>query len=138
MEAFVLAELRRPVALPPLDLALARAHEALDEARQLRAAAHLAAAANRAYFAAFYASLALLASVRLEPKTHDGVRHLVNLHFVRAGKLPAQTSRILGQLEQLRNDADYDLASVFTEDGVDDAIAQADAFVAHVRGLLGA
>ncbi|OGQ18037.1 MAG: hypothetical protein A2138_05245 [Deltaproteobacteria bacterium RBG_16_71_12] len=121
---------------PPVDLAMARADEALDEARQLRALGHLAAAANRAYFAVFYASLALLSSVGLEPKSHDGVRRLVNLHFVRAGKLPPETSRVLGQLEQLRNDADYDLTAVFTDQGVDESVAQATSLVGDVRALL--
>lgn len=124
--------------LPPVPLALARAAATLVEARLLSRDGHLEAAVNRAYYATVYASMALLSSIGLEPKTHDGLRHLVNLHFVKPGVLEPQTSRALAQLETLRNDADYDLAAVFVAEDVAQSIADAEAFVATVERVLGA
>lgn len=122
---------------PPPDIALARAREALVEARQLRDGAHLASAVSKAYYAAFYACLAILATVGLEPKTHDGVRTLVNLHFVKSGKLPPETSQVLAELEGARTTADYDLGAVFTHSGVERSITLAERFVDDVASVVG-
>ena len=119
--------------LPPVPLALARAAATLEEADALCAQRHLQAAVSRAYYATLYASMALLASIGLEPKTHEGLRHLVNLHFVKPGALGPHTSRALAVLESLRNDADYDLAAVFVVEDVQQAIAEARGFVLAVE-----
>jgi uncharacterized protein (UPF0332 family) len=124
------------VTLPPVPLALARATATLVEANKLWSDGHLEAAVNRAYYATVYASMALLSSIGLEPKTHDGLRHLVNLHFVKPGVLDPHTSRTLAQLETLRNDADYDLAAVFVADDVAQSIGDASTFVAAVARVL--
>jgi uncharacterized protein (UPF0332 family) len=114
-------------------LALARATSTLVEADKLAADGHHEAALNRAYYATVYASMALLASIGLEPKTHEGLRHLVNLHFVKSGALAASTSKTLAQLESLRNDADYDLAAVFVAADVAQSIDDARCYVAAVE-----
>lgn len=95
-------------------------------------------AVSRAYYATLYASMALLASVGMHGKTHDGVRTLVNMHFVRTGKLPAETSMLLGQVEGARIQADYDLSAVITSDGARAIVDQAAKYVDDVRGLLAA
>jgi uncharacterized protein (UPF0332 family) len=80
--------------------------------------------------------MALLSSIGLEPKTHEGLRHLVNLHFVKSGVLSPGTSRALAQLETLRNDADDDLAAVFVAEDVAHSVAEARAFVGAVEHVL--
>ena len=104
--------------VPSPEAALARARQTLLAAEALLREGYVPDAVSRAYYAGLYAALALLASIGLSPKTHEGVRTLVNLHFVRTGKLQGGTGRLLTHLEGDREDADYDLAAVFSpEDG---------------------
>ncbi len=56
-----------------------------------------------------------------EAKTHAGVNHLLSLHFVRAGHLPASLVREFSQMEQSREDADYQSAMVFDEAAAQEA-----------------
>ena len=121
---------------PSVEAALASAVENLAGARELHANRHHAMAISRAYYATLYASMALLASVGMHGKTHDGVRSLVNLHFVRTGKLSAETSVHLGSLEGARIQADYDLAAVFTADGTLALIERAQSYVDEVTALI--
>jgi uncharacterized protein (UPF0332 family) len=122
---------------PSVDVALASAMENIGGARELQANGHHAMAVSRAYYATLYASMALLASVGMHGKTHDGVRTLVNMHFVRTGKLPAETSMLLAQVEGARMQADYDLAAVITAQGALAIIEQASRYVDTVTALVG-
>src|SRR3954464_12254312 len=96
------------------DDAIRRAHQALDAARLLNEKAFHADAVSRAYYAAFHAATALLGSIGVSAKTHDGVKSLVAQHFVRPGALSAESARILAHAEADRGDADYEPSAVFT------------------------
>ena len=103
------------------------AHHLAKAARFARAAhtllgAGLAEQATSAiYDTAFHATSALLASGGLEARTHEGVRRLLALHFVKDGPLPAHAARDLGRLLSDRLLADDAVA------GEIDAAAAADA-----------
>jgi uncharacterized protein (UPF0332 family) len=64
-------------------------------------------AVTHAYYAAFHAVRARLSSQSFEPKTHSGVQHLWNVHFVSTGLYDSSTSRLLSRLQKLREEADY-------------------------------
>jgi uncharacterized protein (UPF0332 family) len=117
--------------------------EQLDLARQtLRAAEVLSSAGlhrhavGRAYFAVFHAASALLASSGLRARTHEGLRSLVNEHFVKPGRLGLEHARTLRQIAGDRNDADYDASATFTEEDARSDIERARAFLAAVEALL--
>ena len=68
---------------------VARARDALETAQFLFDAGRHAGAANRTYYAAFYAAQAVIAQIaRINPrtiKTHHGLRRLFELHVTKAG-----------------------------------------------------
>jgi uncharacterized protein (UPF0332 family) len=117
---------------------MARARKTLTEARELHRLGFHNAAVSRAYYAAFYASLALLASVGLEAKTHDGVHALIAQHFVRAGRLPGGMNRLLKHLEGDRELADYDLANEMSAPDAASTIADAEQYLAAAESVLNA
>lgn len=95
-------------------------------------------AASRIYYAAFHAARALLFSIGVDPRSHEAVRALLAQHFIRTGKLPKETGKVLPQLEGLRLAGDYD--SVFTS-GVaelEPELERARHFVAAARAALAA
>lgn len=93
-------------------------------------------AVGRAYYAVFHAACALLASIQRPVRTHDGVRALVNEHFVRPGKLAAEHARTLRQTAGDRNDADYDASATFTEADAREDLDRAAAFIDAVAAIL--
>jgi uncharacterized protein (UPF0332 family) len=80
----------------------------------LTAAEHLigiqlpAQAAGRLYYAAFHAARALLFSIGVAPRSHEALRSLFALHFVKTGKMATAHSKALAELEGLRGAGDYD------------------------------
>ncbi len=64
---------------------------------------------NRCFFAAYHAVLALLAREELDARSYAGGFHLLNLHFVKMGRLPRRCSRLLHRLQDHRHQADYTL-----------------------------
>jgi uncharacterized protein (UPF0332 family) len=126
-----------PAPPPSPDVALTRAQQALVEARDNLKLGHTAVAVSRAYYATLFASLALLKSIGIEAKTHDGVLSAIALHFVKPGKLSAGTSRRLKHLEGDREIADYDFVTVMTDADATSTIAEAQTYVDEVVALLG-
>lgn len=127
---------------PPLPAAVA-AEIAL--ARETLAAGEVLAreglarhAVGRAYYAVFHAACALLASIQRPVRTHDGVRALVNEHFVRTGRLAPEHARTLRQTAGDRNDADDDASATFTAADAREDLDRARAFVDAADALLAA
>jgi uncharacterized protein (UPF0332 family) len=113
-----------------------RSCEALEEAEILHQAGRPAGAVSRAYYAAFHAARALLVSISLQPRTHEGVRSMLSLHFVRTGRLDARLARALSLASRTREDADYDAAAVFGPADSEESLSQARIFVAAAKQIL--
>ncbi|HEY4743630.1 MAG TPA: HEPN domain-containing protein [Desulfuromonadaceae bacterium] len=93
---------------------------------------------NRAYYAMFYAILALFIRFEIEHKTskHSGVISIFDQQFVLTGKLERRYSWMLHRLFELWQKADYkELVELSAEDSAE-AVTQAQEFVAAMRGLL--
>lgn len=115
---------------------MALATETLAAARVLAAAGFHRHAVGRTYYAVFHAACALLANIGRRARTHDGVRALVNEHFVRPGSLAAEHARTLRQVAGDRADADYDASATFDQNDSGADIAAAEAFLKAVEGVL--
>lgn len=93
-------------------------------------------AANRAYYAMYYAARAALLTVgqvrRAEGKTHAGLISAFGEHLVKPGLIPAEHGRALAQVADLRLAADYDVVET-PGVAVIEVVARADAFVTAVK-----
>lgn len=118
------------------DEALALAEDTLAAANVLAHAGFHRHAVGRSYDAVYHAASALLATAGLRARTHEGVRTLVNEHFVRPGVLAHEHARTLRQIAGDRNDADYDAAASFTPEDAREDIARARAFVDAVAAIV--
>lgn len=101
---------------------------AMRAARLLHEGGEYADAVSRAYYAMLHAARAVLLTKGLETKTHHGVSHQLNLHFVRAGTFPPTEARLLTRLQGEREAADYDRTAVFTADSSSGALREAEVF----------
>ena len=90
----------------------------------------------RAYFVVFHAARALLHAAGFEPRTHGGVHHLFNLHFVKTSRFEPGASRLLARLQKYREEADYSRAIVVDADGAREELEAARNFVDTVRAQM--
>lgn len=65
-------------------------------------------AVNRMYYACYYAASALLIANGVTTKSHDGVKQMFGLHFIKTGVLPRHLSSIYSTLFKRRLSGDYD------------------------------
>ncbi|MEW6381199.1 MAG: HEPN domain-containing protein [bacterium] len=119
-----------------------QAHETLREAEILFEQSALRGAVSRAYYAMFYALLALLATRQLGTSRHSGALGLFDREFVRTGLFSRDLSRSLRMAFDRRQRYDYgelaDIDKMTTQEALDDAktfISAAEAYL-HSTGYL--
>ena len=84
------------------------AENTLSEIENLFALKYYNNAANRMYYACYYAVSALLIANGITTKSHDGVMQMFGLHFIRTGIFPAYYGKYYRQLFNERQTGDYE------------------------------
>jgi uncharacterized protein (UPF0332 family) len=84
-----------------------QAREALEDAALLLDAGRYRAAANRLYYACFYAVIAALLTRRLQYSKHAAVIAFFDREFIRSGQLPKEYSRTMHRAFNERQQDDY-------------------------------
>lgn len=114
-------------------LRMRQAEDTLREARILHAERTDRGAVNRAYYAMFYAVLAILATEKLGSSKHSGAISLFDREFVKPGILPKEMSRSLHMAFEHRQEADYGELTELDESTATQMIAEANTFIQSVR-----
>ncbi len=65
-------------------------------------------AVNRLYYSVFYAVNALLVKNKIIARTHSGIKQQFSLHFIKNKKMSIEYGKLLSELFDLRQKADYD------------------------------
>ena len=117
---------------------MGQAAETLEDARFLLTSERPAARSvvNRAYYAAFYAALALLQTIGKSPRKHSGVIALFDREFVLPGHFSKQVSEALHRLFRVRLEDDYELLDPVSPAEAKGALATAEHFVNEVHDYL--
>ncbi len=114
-----------------------QAQECIDDGKFLLSAGRGARTViNRAYYAAFYAVLALLQTLGKSPRKHSGALALFDAEFVKTGLLSKELSMALHQLFETRQEDDYQKMDSIPQEEAAEAIAVAEGFVQSVRAYL--
>jgi len=115
---------------------LERSGETLEEAKIMLRSSHLFGAANRIYYACFYAVSALLLSKDLSSHKHSGVLSLFNRHFVKTGLIPVELGKFYSRLFDTRTESDYaDLVTIDLKE-IQDNLKTAEIFIPAVKSLI--
>jgi len=93
-------------------------------------------AANRLYYACFYAAMALLIKDDHEARTHNGVKALLGLHYVKDGIINEELSQAYRKMFNLRQTGDYDDLANITGDDVKPLVEPAEKFIALIENLI--
>lgn len=83
------------------------AHRTMDEVSSHMANGFYNTAVNRMYYACYYAASAMLVAEHITTKSHDGVKQMFSLHFVKTGKVPVNLGKSYSRLFDKRTKGDY-------------------------------
>jgi uncharacterized protein (UPF0332 family)/predicted nucleotidyltransferase len=114
---------------------MTRADEALASGQAELQARRYSFAINRAYYAAFYASSAVLLRRGRHFVKHKGVQTALHRDLVRPGLMAPEHGKAYDELYKLRLLADYTVTSIDADQAAR-SFAQAEAIVAEMRRLL--
>ncbi|MEW6403187.1 MAG: HEPN domain-containing protein [Chloroflexota bacterium] len=116
---------------------LERAFETLESAKLVQEQGNdPASVVNRAYYAMFYAALALLETIGKEPSKHSGVLALFDQHFIKPGILPKEMGKFLHTAFDMRLSGDYEDKVKITEEAAVRVLDSAIQFVNSIRQKL--
>ncbi len=91
---------------------------------------------NRAYYAMFYAALALLQKIGKVPSKHTGIISLFDTEFALKGIFPKELSRDFHRAFELRQVSDYKTFKPISKEKAQEILNKAEHFVAIVKEYL--
>ncbi|MBN1464505.1 HEPN domain-containing protein [candidate division KSB1 bacterium] len=113
-----------------------QADDSLNEAHILHRERAYRGAINRAYYAMFYALLALLATKHLGSSKHSGVIALFDREFVKPGIFSKNMSKSIRIAFENRQDHDYGEFVELDDENSDEMIQMAERFITSIRDYL--
>ena len=115
---------------------LEKAAKTLKEVRDIGALGYWTLAANRLYYAAYYASGALLIKHGIDASTHRGVIRMISSSFVKNGILPIEDSKLLGRLYTMRQTGDYEDLFDWEESDVRPLISLVEKYISRITAIV--
>ena len=113
-----------------------RAKETLVEANDLNKLGHFNTAVNRIYYACYYAVAALMIKKQLAAKTHEGVRQMFGLHYIKSGLISKEYGKYFTDLYDRRQTGDYDDFVVYNKETVEELYKPALDFIITIEKFI--
>lgn len=89
--------------------------------------------ANRLYYSAFHAALALLINDGHKTTTHRGIVALFGMYYIKTGIFSTEEGKMYSRLQTMRDESDYNCSFTATQEDVEPYIEQVQAFLYKVR-----
>jgi len=115
---------------------LEQAKESLKASELLLTAGMVRPSVSRAYYAMFYAVLALLATRKKESSKHGGVISLFDKEYIKPGIFPKDFSKWLHDAFNLRQRSDYMVPYIPSAEEAEQVIVRARTFLDAIRKQL--
>ena len=115
---------------------LQKAETTLKEAEGNMQMEYWTVVANRLYYAAYYATSALLIHNGYQAQTHGGVIRLLGLHFVTKGLISLKQNKLYGRLFELRQTGDYDDIYFLSKEDVEGLLEPTREFIEAICSLI--
>jgi uncharacterized protein (UPF0332 family) len=93
-------------------------------------------AANRLYYACFYAANALLVKDGHQTRTHNGVKTLLSLNYIKENKIDKGLSKTYENLFRMRLKGDYEDWVIIEEQDVVSLFELAKQFISTIENLI--
>ena len=119
-----------------INVRLSNADQMLVDASSMLASDSLRSAANRCYYAVFYAASALAMRDNQTFRKHGGLISYFHAAYVKTGRLPKELGSIFQRVFDNRCEADYDDLAELRHEELSETLQRARRFVAEVKSLL--
>ena len=119
-----------------VEIRLQKAKETLEEVKGNIGLNYWRVAANRLYYASFYAVSALLIKHGITVHTHAGAINQLSLHFVTKGIISVEQGKLHKHLFELRQSGDYDDWVYIEEEDVLPLIEPVEQFIKTIEELI--
>ena len=93
-------------------------------------------AANRLYYTCFYAASALLTKDSYQAHTHQGVKNVLSLKYIKEGKLDKSLIKTYGMLFNMRQRGDYEDWAIIEEEDIKPLVEPAGKFIAAIEKII--
>ena len=93
-------------------------------------------AANRLYYACFYAANALLIKDGHQTHSHNGVKSLLSMNYIKENKIDKGLIKLYGQLFNIRQRGDYEDWVIIEEEDISPLIEPAKKFIDEIEKLI--
>ena len=113
-----------------------RANDAIRAANLLFENGFVRDGVSKLYYSLLYNIRALLLTVGLEPKSHEGALRLFGLHFVKPGAFKAKDSHIFSKLMKFREEADYNPSYSFSPEDFTEFKSEAEGVIQKITNYL--
>jgi len=115
---------------------LDRSQEDIDTARELLDLGRYRAAVNRAYYAIFGLTTALLLTKRVERSKHTGVESAFIQYFVKTGVIEIEYGKIFDYIRKKREESDYSARTTVDDLTATKVVHDAEKFINRIREYL--
>ena len=119
-----------------VDYRLQKAKETLAEVPILIENKLWRSAANRLYYSCFYAASALLIKDGHQTHTHNGVKTILSLYYIKENKIDKSLIKIYGNLFNMRQRGDYEDWVIIEEEDIDPLLKPAEKFITEIENLI--
>jgi uncharacterized protein (UPF0332 family) len=113
-----------------------RSLEDIETAKELLSLGRYRAAVNRAYYAIFSITTALLLTEKIERSKHAGVESAFIQRFVKPGIFETEYGRIFDYIRKKREESDYSARIVLNEDTAKRVVGDAEKFITRIGEYL--
>lgn len=114
-------------------LEVLKGNSSWEEARILFDNGKYDGAITRAYYAAFHYASALLLTKGLEARSHQALRRLFHLHFIRTNTFPERMGTVLSHAQKAREEADYYPEVTFSKETAAERLREVETFLTTAR-----
>lgn len=112
---------------------LQRADETLSDAELLFDAGRYNSAANRLYYACYYAVEASLVAIGVQTATHAGVKQMFGLKYIMANKIDAYWGKFYSDMFNIRQEGDYGDFEYYGQEDILPLIKRTHEFIALIK-----
>lgn len=121
-----------------IDFRMEKSDEAMKDVELLVGNGRWTAAANRLYYAAYYAVSALMLCYRIEAKTHEGIIRMFSKEFVLTGIFEVKYGRLYSDLYTKRITGDYSDSFNVEQVDVEPLVEPTHSFIEKMKALVNA
>jgi uncharacterized protein (UPF0332 family) len=113
-----------------------RARETYKDAVYLFEIDSINSSVNRLYYAAFYATIALLLNSGIQIKSHNGVKQKLGEEFVLKGIISKEFAKTYGILSDYRHKGDYDDLFDFDKEVVEQLMKSVKEYINRIEEII--